>query len=50
MKKYSYKIEYIPQYSGKDEIERRLNKLGEEGWELVQYSVDLNWYFLRKKA
>lgn len=57
MKKFEYKVITIPtemtittkQYEKTDlEFEKELNKLGEEGWELIQ-RIDGFFFFKREK-
>ena len=44
-KKWEYQVQNLPKL---DEVVHALNKLGEEGWELIQFSGQAH-YFKREK-
>ena len=51
MKKYEYKFIDIELYDDESEVEAVLNRLGSEGWELVNFQVDrgAGTYFVFKR-
>lgn len=51
MQKYQYKVEHWSSFlRDRTQIEYSLNRLGEEGWELISVDSEKDWYLFRKQA
>lgn len=47
--KYQYRIEHWSSFlRNKVQIEYDLNRLGEEGWELINIDLEKDWYYFKK--